>query len=148
MITQDQIEKLLDAFEQDTIKDEEIELCIERNTMFFEHAGEDLEMLFDDEKEYLFELAIFFCLITECTINNESKYQSIEESNWELLHNEKSVKNCFDYLEKNSYAEPELMAYLEDAIFLDPEDDGDFLTSAGVEIMFIKIKSIVDYILK
>lgn len=120
--------------------------ALDKHAVYLEYLEGDSSVLFDEEKEYL--LGIVFVLLESIgiVIDDIESLVSHEEKNWEVIQSNKQIKSAFD-LFFDGYSEEDLLAYVEDSLSVNPdeEEEFEFLTQVGIEFMVVKAKSIIDY---
>lgn len=142
MITEADIDRHLESLE-DTDFDQLYSQLVEKHSDYFTQLEEDSELLFDQEVDYLWSLIALYMTLLDSTIDVE-KMLELEEVNWQILHDNSRLKVAFDK-SFDGYAEEDLLAYLEDSLDVTDEDeDLDFLTKVGRELMFVKVKALID----
>lgn len=114
-----------------------------------EHAG----ILSDEERDFLEYLALVIYKCVEKAHKNvptvsEEQLGEAEEYNWDLLEQTKG-KSFTERLDIffDGYAQEDLLAFVEDSIVFDPDDEEanlEFLTDEGREPIFIILKTIID----
>ncbi len=112
--------------------------------------SESFELLTPKEQDYLLYLAL---VIWRAISQKEANSQAIteeqigqhDEKNWELMEqsSNKKFRERLDVFFKDTPQE-DLLAYIEDSLTIDSEDQEDFLTKAGREIIFVGLKTLVD----
>ena len=144
MITEAQINTIV--LQMESTASDTNDKSIEKHADYFDYLDQDSSVLFDEEKEYLY--GIVFVLLESCgfTITDIDALINHEESNWEVVQSHKRIKDAFDVF-FDGYQEEDLLAYVEDSLAVDPEEEEEFefLTQVGIEFMVVKAKSIVDY---
>ena len=134
-------EKLLDKF------------CNEQPHITAWLLGDDFEILTEAEQDYLFFLAmvIYESCVRKTQDRSERNGDSIreaEEANWGILEASagKSFRDRVTALFDSS-EEEDLLAFIEDSLIEDEEEDEPIVTKIGREPMFVALKSVVDVLL-
>ncbi len=148
MITEQQIDNIISSLERKDTGEILRQECFNKFGPYFDYAKNDSEILFDEELDYMFSM---LCLIILSAFDKVEALdldhiQELEEKNWETLYTHKSIKSTFDvYFE--GYEEEDLLAYVEDALVFDKEseEEMEFLTNVGTEVIMVKAKSLIDY---
>lgn len=148
MITEQQIDIIISSLEQKESGATLRQSCYDKFGPYFDYVKADSEILFDEEVDYMFSM---LCLIILSAFDQIESIdldhlQELEEKNWETLYTHKSIKSTFDvYFE--GFEEEDLLAYVEDALVFDKEseEEMEFLTNVGTEVIMVKAKSLIDY---
>lgn len=109
---------------------------------------EQFDLLTDEERDYFLNLAwVLYQSVdrvrsVEYTIE-EDEIGEAEEKNWTILEqsNKQSFRTSLDLFFEQTDQE-DLLAFVEDA--LTEEEENDFLTPAGKELMFVGLKTTID----
>ncbi|MEM8524270.1 MAG: hypothetical protein AAGG68_06490 [Bacteroidota bacterium] len=145
-ISEDIINKVVAQTEQTT--EEQITFFNQRQPMLLAYlTGSQFDLLNEQEKDYFLYLAwILHQSIAQgaesISIANEDQIGTAEEQNWEMM--EKTSKGDFrkrldPFFEKT--LQEDLLAFIEDGII---DDEEDFITPVGRELMFVGLKTLVD----
>jgi len=132
------------------------ELSTEEQIAFFNHrqpmllaylTGTQFDLLNEREKDYFLYLAwILHQAIAQknerIQVVDEEQIGSAEEQNWEMM--EKTTKGDFrkrldPFFEKTK--QEDLLAFIEDGLI---DEEEDFITPVGRELMFVGLKTVVD----
>jgi len=110
--------------------------------------SENFKLLTQDEQAYLLYLALVIWQSTQIIQRTAfpietDLIESKEEANWVLLHSSKArrFKERLDGFFDNTTQE-DLLAFIEDALMEEEEDN--FVTKEGKELLFIGLKTVVD----
>ena len=110
--------------------------------------SENFKLLTQDEQAYLLYLALVIWQSTQIVQRTAfpietDLIESKEEANWVLLHASKArrFKERLDGFFDNTTQE-DLLAFIEDALIEEEEDN--FVTKEGKELLFIGLKTVVD----
>lgn len=145
-ISEDRINAAVANAEQDTAS--QIASLSQQQPMILAYlVSEQFELLSSEEKDYFIYLAwVLHQSITsvekDLPIITEDAIGQAEEANWEIIEkgNKKDFRKLLDPFFENTTQE-DLLAFIEDALVADDED---FVTTAGRELMFVGLKTIVD----
>jgi len=112
--------------------------------------GEDFSLLTEEEQDYLFFIAM--CIYEVCSRKHGNREEvdgdtirEAEEANWALL--ESSIAKTFrDRMDVffDATEQEDLLAFIEDSLTEDDEEQDTIVTKIGREPMFVALKSIVD----
>lgn len=152
MITEQQIDDIISKVgASDKFFEALIDTQLEKHESYFSYVEADSEVLYQEEVDYLVGiLAVILELCKDLDLSDIEQIEEIEDENWSLLHESKNMQAAFDSTFKK-YPEEDLLAYIEDAIIIDEEDEDEdfsFLTKVGKEFIFVKAKSVVDIYIK
>ncbi len=110
--------------------------------------SENFKLLTQDEQAYLLYLALVIWqssqIVQRTSFHIETDLiESKEEANWVLLHASKArrFKERLDGFFDNTTQE-DLLAFIEDALMEEEEDN--FVTKEGKELLFVGLKTVVD----
>lgn len=112
--------------------------------------AEHFEAFTQQEREYAFYLLLVIWkaisgVVSELPPVDAEALEEAEERNWASLqdvqtHNWHQRLNVFF----NNYPQEDLLAFIEDGLALDEEEDEPVVTKEGREALFIALKSVVD----
>lgn len=115
--------------------------------------SEQTGILSDEERDFLEYLTLVICKSVEKAEKkieavSEAVLEEVEELNWDMLERAKgqTFSDRMDIFFEN-YAQEDLLAFVEDSLVHDPDDDEanmEFLTDEGREPMFVTLKTIID----
>lgn len=114
--------------------------------------SESFQYLTEEERAYLLYLTIviYQSIQTqqEVVLITEEVLGQHEEANWERMEasSSKPFRQRLDSFFENTTQE-DLLAFMEDSLVADAEDQEDFLTNPGREIIFVGLKTIMDSLL-
>lgn len=154
-VSEDIIDKVVASMQDLNDYEEQINILKDKQPLVLAYLlSENFDVLTKDEKEYLVYLTLV--IIKSAQIENpdleeieEEELGTAEEKNYELMQESKK-RNFRDKLDVffDNYAQEDLLAFVEDAIAIDEEEEesNDFfqVTSEGREPIFIAAKSIID----
>jgi hypothetical protein len=112
--------------------------------------SENFEAFTQEEREFtLFLVLVVWMAVTHVygTVNrvSEEKLGEAEEKNWDLLQQSPggTLRSKFD-LFFYYYPQEDLLAFVEDALVEDEEEETGVVTKEGREYIFITLKTIID----
>lgn len=155
MISESTIEQVLEQFESQAIDFESaIKNLGKRQPAVLSFLLSDNEsVLTEDEQDYLLYLAtVIFTAVekeqSELPPISPDVIEEAEEANWELMGSMKgkTFREQLDPFFEN-YSQEDLLAFVEDALSAEPEDeDGEVfsITAEGREPMFVTLKTLID----
>lgn len=116
----------------------------EQPALFSYLFSENMELLTDEEKNYLLYLSLVIWQsvgVLAQTVDEEMVGQ-LDEENWALL-SEASAKIFRDRLDVffDNYHQEDLLAFAEDAL---ADDEDDIVTKEGRELMIVCLKTVID----
>lgn len=114
-------------------------------------VSENFKLLTKDEQDYL----LYLSLVIWKAIDNQSpnlerveseEIEEVEEKNWAVLleSKEKRFRDKLDIFFDN-YSQEDLLAFVEDALV---DDEDNFITKEGRDLLFIGLKSCIDALCK
>lgn len=151
MITESQIENLFDQFQENTSRQEMLyeEFFKEQPHCCLWILEGHQEVLTENEQDLLYFLSLF---IWQCFSKFRNKVPEIqaeeiaeaEEVTWSLIegHEKKSWAEKLNLLFEHC-PEPELLAFVEDALVEDPEDQDLVVTAIGKEPVLVALFSLI-----
>jgi hypothetical protein len=149
MITEALIEKVLDQLEQSDFEAEFNTFKSNFPIVFSYLANDQLQALTEEEYQIMLFNAMVIARSFELSgtlksDRNPELLEHKESANWNLLKNSKPVgfNEKLDVFFEHSSQE-DLLAFIEDSLI---EDDDFQISSAAREIIFISLKSIVDFL--
>ena len=159
MITEEIIDQTLEKFEDQTIDTEKaaIEFAQRQPGLFSLLTDENDGILSEDEQFFLLYLGVvIFNIVDKAmpglpTVSVE-EIAAVEEANWgimDLTAGQPFHERLDPFFE--NYEEEDLLAFVEDALSSEVEnEDGDLvsLTPEGVEPMFVMLKTTIDVLTK
>lgn len=112
---------------------------------FFQFLStENFNLLKEEEFDHLlFILLTIFSSIEEdvqSTAIEASRIEEVDEKNWSIFNSSKTFNKAKDAFFE-SYRQEDLLAYVEDSLV---EDEDDFMSQVGREVLFITAKSMID----
>lgn len=155
MISESTIEQVLQGFENQTTDFEAaVQEFGERQPALLSFLVSDTDgVLTEDEQDFMLYLATVIFTAVEKEREDIPTYSpdeiaEAEEKNWELLDSTrgKSFREQLDVFFEN-YPEEDLLAFVEDALAAEAEDeDGESfsMTEESQEPMFINLKTVID----
>lgn len=112
--------------------------------------SENFEAFTDQEKEYMLYLALVIWKSVELAGGDfkeitEEGISQAEEANW-ILFAESKAKAFRDKLTPffEGYPQEDLLAFIEDSLEVDDQNEEEIITSEGRSALFISLKTIVD----
>jgi hypothetical protein len=112
--------------------------------------SDNFELLTEDERNYLIYLG---SIIWKSTSSNATENLNVseeliietEEKNWEIM-NEQSGQSWRERLNPffESTKEEDLLAFIEDGLADDEEEENPIVTKEGKELLFVGLKTVVD----
>jgi hypothetical protein len=110
--------------------------------------SDDLSLLTQDEQEYTLYMMMVIWNACETVMGkleevSPEEIEAAEEHNWELLESSKAVsfRDRMDVF-FDKYPQEDLLAFAEDALNMDDEDN--LVTKEGREHIMVAIKSVID----
>ncbi len=148
----DEVIESLDTFEE--IYDRYVNQFAENQPVIVSFLeSEQTGILSEEEQDFLEYLALVIYKCIEKTHKNlpsitEDQLGEAEERNWDLLEQTKG-KSFTERMDVffHEYKQEDLLAFVEDSLVHDPEDEDanlEFLTDEGREPMFVTLKTIID----
>jgi len=148
-ISEDTINEIVEKTELST--EEQITFFNQRQPMLLAYlTGKQFDLLNEQEKDYFIYLAWILNQsiaqkVETVKVATEDQIGTAEEQNWEIM--EKTAKGDFrkrldSFFEKTK--QEDLLAFIEDGII---DDEEDFITPVGRELMFVGLKTVVDVLI-
>ena len=111
---------------------------------------EDFQVFTQSEKEYLFYLMLVVWKAVSLGGESipaitEQQLSQAEDSNWEQMQGVKA-KGFHERLNVffDNYPQEDLLAFVEDALSDEEDDDAILVTKEGREALFVSLKSVID----
>lgn len=112
--------------------------------------SENFDAFTQAEKEYLLYLLIVIWKSVNEIVDTlpqieEEQISALEEANWDTFLDSKSkdFRSRLDAFFEN-YLQEDLLAFVEDALVEDDEDEEAFITDEGRPALFISLKTVID----
>jgi hypothetical protein len=152
MISTDQIDNLFDYFYENESKQEKLFIAFSEKQ---EHIsawllGEQFEVLTSHEQDYLYFLGMTIWLAfskykSAPRVIEGEEIREAEERLWTLLEEKGNLtyNQKMDLMFEDT-TEEDLMAFVEDSLVEDPDDDEKIITSIGREPMAVALKAMID----
>jgi hypothetical protein len=159
MITEEIIDQILEKFEDQTIDTEHaaIDFAQQQPALFSMLTDENEGVLSDDEQFFLLYLGVvIFNIVNNVTPGlpaiSAEEIAAAEEANWVVM-DQTAGQPFHQRLDPHfeNYEEEDLLAFVEDALSSEVEnEDGELvsLTPEGVEPMFVMLKTMIDVMTK
>jgi len=146
MISEFQIDEKIEFLSKD---DAFVNLQTAYDGALISYLSEESEWLSAEERDLMFYTASIVLSFFPNDINEIEPLSALivlEEKNFQLLYSSK-VYSFYDRITAffDDFQEEDLLAFIEDACHLE-ENDG--LTPAGQELIFIRLKSLLDFLLE
>jgi len=152
-VPEDLIDKVIEELEKysDTQYEKQMEAFSEAQPVIFAWLfGEQFDLLTEDEKGYLQYLSLITWSANE-RLNgpiepvSEDQIGDAEEKNYEVLElsHAKNFRDRLNPFFENSTQE-DLLAFAEEAVLEEEEEDPDVVTPAGREPVFLALKTLID----
>ncbi|MDZ4678857.1 MAG: hypothetical protein SH848_18465 [Saprospiraceae bacterium] len=150
-------EKIIDAVGEALDKDDAYEIAIEemaeqQPAIVALALSEDFQAFSEEERDFFLYLALIMWksaskVGTPATATPEA-IEAAEEVNWAILE-QSSGPTFHDRLDPffDNPLQEDLLAFIEDAVSEDEEDDDNIVTKEGREAMFISLKSVMDVLI-
>jgi hypothetical protein len=142
--------------ELDTLSDEQYEKRVDKFAeaqpvlIAYLFNEDNFHLLTEEEKGFLQYLALIAYEAVERTLGNrpqvsEDEIGEAEEKNYEILENS-TAKKFRDRLDTffEGYKQEELLAFAEEAVMEDEEEEDSVVTKEGREPIFITMKTLID----
>ena len=150
-ISDEIIERVIEAYESDDDKffADQDALTNEQAAIDALFTDESLDLLNDDEFELLWFIAtVIYTSMKEVNKTmphaDPEKVIAYDEKNWEVFENAQGSfrEKITSFYEE--YEQEDLLAFVEDCLDTDDEDDDVDITSTGRELIFISCKTMID----
>lgn len=145
-ITESEIEKVLDKFENTSYFDKLSKALIEEQPNLISYfESESFEILTEEEKDILWYCALVIYGATIGVVEDIAEIQQEVLNNWEEINynivgdNMKFMQMTDSFFEK--YPQEDLLAFVEDTLIPDEED---IITPVGRKILFLSLKTFID----
>jgi hypothetical protein len=150
IITESQIEATAESLVPDQLEETLVAFGKDQPAITAYLLSDSFSILLPQERELLLYLAmIIWQTITsarkEVPVIGEETWGSAEEKNWGLFDEAKGKKfrDKMDVFFADTPQE-DLLAYVEDALVLDPDDEENFLTPEGRVPISVALKTMID----
>lgn len=150
-VSEKTIDSIVENLENSDFEQEIEKMGTEQPALMSYVFSEDFELLTQGEREIMLYCLLVIWQSVEKSKNtkiyplSKKTIETAEEHNWELLDNVKALKfrDRITIFFENSDQE-DLLAFIEDILTEDSEDNENHITKEGREPMFVALKSVVD----
>ncbi len=110
---------------------------------------ENFDAFTEEERAYLLYLMVIVWKVvdtqTQPAVINEQKLSGLEEANWSVIHGNKggTFRARLDPFFEG-YPQEDLLAFAEDALTQDEEEERPVVSREGQEALFVTLKTVID----
>lgn len=147
-------EKIIDAVGEALDKDDAYEKAIEemadqQPAIVALALSEDFQVFSEEERDFFLYLALIMwksiCKVGAPAMATPEDIEAAEEVNWAILE-QSSGATFHDRLDPffENPVQEDLLAFIEDAVSEEEDDEDNIITKEGREAMFVSLKSVMD----
>jgi len=149
-ISEEVINEIVEQFESNTeLFDEKVKSLGNTQPNILAYIlSDEFNILKDKEREFLLYSTTVICSSilqdTEISIVEQDTIGEMEEMNWEAFQGQKGTfRERLDLFFEN-YPQEDLLAFVEDSLFVDDDEKDEVLTKVGRDVIFVALRSIID----